>query len=394
MGKVVPETISGEEWIQIRRPEHFFFAFVAFVFLVLCLAGIDLYIALAVCSVIVCFAGIVVWANSYSDTKELSRLRIQIDATEAELQTALDKERQILAVVAAASGQANVIAHYNLRNPAIQELALSLKQLVTQLKDQAGAASLSEADNRRIRIADGLVANAECRYSDALKSVTEEDVEAQSASAQLEIDKAVKANQIRADASYGLRKWEQALAYYQQILHLRPGNSSATSNIGNCFALLGRWSDAFEIYDGAVTILTRLVEHKGWVELTNDLAASLNNRGNSLVGLAKYAEAMQDLDNKAIDIWTKLAEQKGRTEPAVELAKCLSNRGIAFGRLGKHSEAIADLNKTVTILTGLAECDGWQALVEYLATCLSNRGRTLGHLGKHAEAGLRTSTRP
>ena len=112
-------------------------------------------------------------------------------------------------------------ALYHPADPAIQGLADNLKRLVEEFKVHVGTKPLSDADGRRLRIAEGLVANAERRDADALALVPEQDAATAFARARAQVEQAVKANQVRANAFYGLQRWRDALAYYQRILELR-----------------------------------------------------------------------------------------------------------------------------------------------------------------------------
>lgn len=316
---------------------------------------------------------------------ERGRLRERIDAAESILQMRLNRDKQQLAIASEAFGQVRVIAHYNPTNPVFQELANNLQKLVAQLKEEIGPAPISDADSRRIRIAEGLIANALGLYDDALKSVTEMDVAAELAVAQTAIEQVVKANQIRADAYHGLRRWEGALAGYKRILALRPSDLQALINCGNCLSLLNRYPDALRAFDNAIDTLARLAEREVSMGAVSTLTACLSNRGYVFLALGKYAEAARDLD-QALKVLAPLVEQKGCQDLADMLATILSNRGIALRRLSKHAESLQDQDRAVAIWDKLVKEQGRAEFVTGLAASLNNRGHTLNCLGKQADA--------
>ena len=142
MGVVLPESIDPEQWMWARKQQYVLIAFLALCFLILCLVGIAS------------------WAAAHSNAPLVQSLREQIDAAESKLQKAIDREKQQLTVAAEVSGEARIIARYQ-PSPEIKELAEKLKVLVAEFKTEVGTEALSEADNRRIRLAEGMVANVE-----------------------------------------------------------------------------------------------------------------------------------------------------------------------------------------------------------------------------------------
>jgi tetratricopeptide (TPR) repeat protein len=362
MGVVPPP--DPEQWMRDRKQRYFLIAFLALCFLILCLFGIA------------------AWAAVRSNVQEVQRLRTQIDAAQAQLQKKLDEEKQQLVMAAEASGQARVVARFQPSSPEIKELAEKLKALVDQFKAEVGPKALSAADDRRIRLAEGTAANAEGLFQEALILVSEEDVARANVSAEAQIDQAVRANRVRADAFYGLHQWEKSLAYYDAMMKLNPKDSSAARGVGNCLCFLGRPSEALVRYDG---LIARLEEQASREELSNDLADSLVGRGAARYGLGRRAEAIEDYDN-AIAIYTRLVEQEGRKELSNNLACSLSDRGSALADLDRRAEAIKDFNKAIDIGTRLVEQEGRKELSNDLACGLNNRGSALADFGKSEEA--------
>ncbi len=350
----LPPNLDPEQWIRWRRQSYYLVAFLALCFVLLTLAAITTWYAVRSQFAAVVAAAFAVpllglaflgsWVVVRSNDTELARLRKEIDRAESELQTALDREKQQFGLVHEAFGQARTVALYHPADPAIQGLADNLKRLVEEFKVHVSTKPLSDADGRRLRIAEGLVANAERRYADALALVPEQDAAAAFAWARAQVEQAVKANQVRANAFYGLQRWRDALAYYQRILELRPDDRSAALSAGNCFLFLGQLKEALDKYGQVITLCTRLVEKEGRTELANELARSLNNRGSALRLQGKLTEAIRDVD-EAIKIYTRLVEQEGRTELANDLARSLNNRGNALRVQAEGKTDITDIDR-------------------------------------------------
>ena len=86
----------------------------------------------------------------------------------------------------------------------------------------------------------------------------------------------------------------------------------------------------------------RLAKHlvvEGRVELANDLAMALMNKGVALSDLGHHSEAI-DYYDEAIGIYRRLVEVEGRVELENDLATALMNKGVALSDLGHHSEAL------------------------------------------------------
>ena len=230
-----------------------------------------------------------------------------------------------------------MIASYQ-PSPQIQDLSERLKGVVADFKATVANEPLSDADSRRLRLAEGLVANAEGRHRKALTLVPEADAAQAEAAAEAGIEQAVKALQVRADAFYGLRQWKEAGAHYERIHKYRPDGFSAVVSAGNCLAILGKPGDAIARYDEVIAAVTPKVEHEGRKELASVLAAGLSNRGNALAALHRLPEVLEDLD-RAVDIRGRQVEREGRHDLARELAGSLDNRGLVLCAGGKPAEA-------------------------------------------------------
>jgi tetratricopeptide (TPR) repeat protein len=113
----------------------------------------------------------------------------------------------------------------------------------------------------------------------------------------------------------------------------------ALVNKGNALSYLGHPKEAIDCYDEAIEIRRRLVEVEGGVELANDLASALMNKGNALSYLGHPKEAI-DCYEEAIGIYRRLVEVEGRVELENDLAGALMNKGVALSDLGRLSEAL------------------------------------------------------
>jgi tetratricopeptide (TPR) repeat protein len=102
---------------------------------------------------------------------------------------------------------------------------------------------------------------------------------------------------------------------------------------------LGRHKEAIDCHDEAIGIYRRLVEVEGRVELENELAMALINKGIALRNLGHHREAI-DYYDEAIGIYRRLVEVEGRVELADYLATALINKGIALRDLGRLNEAL------------------------------------------------------
>ncbi len=105
---------------------------------------------------------------------------------------------------------------------------------------------------------------------------------------------------------------DEAVAYYDKVLALEPGNTDAWNNKGVCLRKLGKLDESLSCYDRAT-------------ENDRRNASAWSNRGNCLYTLGRYAEALADLV-KAVDI-----------DPRNESA--LLNKGLVEERLGRPGDA-------------------------------------------------------
>jgi tetratricopeptide (TPR) repeat protein len=158
----------------------------------------------------------------------------------------------------------------------------------------------------------------------------------------------------------------------------------ALMNKGAALRDLGRHKEAIDYYDEAIGIYRRLVEVEGRVELENDLAGALINKGTALWGFGRHSEAI-DCYDEAIKIRRRLVEE-GRVELENDLAGALMNKGTALRDLGRLEEAIDYYDEAIGIYRRLVEVEGRVELANYLAMALMNKGTALRDLGRLEEA--------
>jgi tetratricopeptide (TPR) repeat protein len=165
----------------------------------------------------------------------------------------------------------------------------------------------------------------------------------------------------------------------------------ALINKGVALRDLGRHKEAIDCYDEAIEkaieIRRRLVEVEGRVKLRNDfaMALALMNKGFALRNLGRLEEAIHCY-KEAIGIYRRLVEVEGRVELENDLARALMNKGNALRDLGRHREAIDCYEEAIGIYRLLVEVEGRMELANNLAMALMNKGNALRDLGRHREA--------
>ncbi|MEM8640710.1 MAG: tetratricopeptide repeat protein [Cyanobacteria bacterium P01_G01_bin.54] len=148
-------------------------------------------------------------------------------------------------------------------------------------------------------------------------------------------------NLFTADLAY-----EEAIAAYDQALHIKPDKDEAWNNRGIALRKLGRYEEAIAAYDQALHI--KPDKDEAW-----------NNRGYALDELGRYEEAIAAYD-QALHI-----------KPDKDEA--WYNRGYALDKLGRYEEAIAAYDQVLHIKPD--DHEAWY-----------NRGIALRKLGRYEEA--------
>jgi tetratricopeptide (TPR) repeat protein len=175
------------------------------------------------------------------------------------------------------------------------------------------------------------------------------------------------------------------LVEFEGRVELENDLASALMNKGVALSDLGHHEEAIDCCEEAIGIYRRLVEVEGRVELVNDLAMALVNKGVALRKLGHHEEAI-DCYEEAIKIIRRLVEVEGRVELANDLARALVNKGNALSDLGHHEEAINCYDEAIKIIRRLVELEGRVELENDLAMALVNKGNALRNLGRLKEA--------
>ncbi|MBE9056212.1 serine protease [Sphaerospermopsis sp. LEGE 08334] len=166
------------------------------------------------------------------------------------------------------------------------------------------------------------------------------------------------------------KKWELALADYNQAIKINPDYANAYFNRGNLYDEQKKWELALADYNQAIKInpdyadvyTNRGVlyyEQKKWelaladynqaLKINPDLAEAYNNRGNLYRQQKKWELALADL-NQALKI-----------NP--DLAQAYIGRGLLYYEQKKWELALADFNQAIKINPDLAEVYNNRGLV-------------------------------
>src|SRR5712692_658981 len=181
-------------------------------------------------------------------------------------------------------------------------------------------------------------------------------------------------------ALHRLKQYDEALAAYNQVIHLDLTDALVYNRIGNVLGALKRYDEAFAAYDQAL-------------RLDPDAAYIYYNKGVTLAILKRYDEALMAYD-RVIQI-----------DP--NDANVCYNRGIALHYLKRYDEALASYERALSLNTNDADIYnnmGWsldhlkrydEALAAYdqaieldprSAHAYANRGTTLDNLKRYDEA--------
>jgi tetratricopeptide (TPR) repeat protein len=111
---------------------------------------------------------------------------------------------------------------------------------------------------------------------------------------------------------------------------------------------MGRLSEAIDCYEEAIGIRRRLVE-EGRVELENDLAMALMNKGIALRKLGRHSEALQCYD-EGIGLWEGMMAE-GQVHVAPSLIKGLGIRFELKRQMGDWNGVAEDVRKVLACVT-------------------------------------------
>jgi tetratricopeptide (TPR) repeat protein len=112
---------------------------------------------------------------------------------------------------------------------------------------------------------------------------------------------------------------------------------------------LGHHREAIDCYDEAIEIFRRLVEVEGRVELENDLASVLMNKGNALSDLGRLSEALRCYD-EGIGLWEMMMAE-GKVHVAPLLIKGLGIRFELKRQMRDWDGAADDVRKALACVT-------------------------------------------
>ncbi|MGH9886528.1 MAG: tetratricopeptide repeat protein, partial [bacterium] len=163
-------------------------------------------------------------------------------------------------------------------------------------------------------------------------------------------------------AALGALTWRQTMVWHDsgslwaQVLRVQPQSSIARNNEGNVLMREGRFAEAVEQYEQAVTLAPR------YAEAHNNLGVALARMGRTTEAVDQYrrALAIQPSYAQAQNNWGIVAVQQGNAEEAMEhyrlalainptSADAHTNWGNALVRLGRPAEAVPHYEEAVTL---------------------------------------------
>jgi tetratricopeptide (TPR) repeat protein len=166
--------------------------------------------------------------------------------------------------------------------------------------------------------------------------------------------------------------------------------ASALMNKGVALSDLGRLNEAIDCYDEAIGIRRHLVE-EGRVELANDLARALMNKGVALSDLGYLKEALQCYD-EGIGFWEMMMAE-GKVHVAPLLIKGLGIRFELKRQMGDRDGAVEDVRKVLDYLMLFILSDSlteelemeFVRLIRKICEFTDEEWQALGTLGEYAE---------
>jgi len=143
---------------------------------------------------------------------------------------------------------------------------------------------------------------------------------------------------------YAQGRYAEALESYQKALTIRErigdqqGIADCYNNIGIIHADQGRYAEALEAYQKALAIHERIGDQQG-------IAICYNNIGNIYKAQGRYAEALEAYQ-KALAIRERIGDQRG-------MASSYNNIGIIHRVQGRYTEALEAFQKALAIAQSL-----------------------------------------
>lgn len=313
------------------------------------------------------------------------RVRQQFDLSEIDslgraLQSVLDDEPGLVDRLLLSAAADSTQIHWPPSNSAMLTATVPLKTRVENLQRRSPQDQDAQSLDPSTRAGIATLANAEHRFPDALRIIPEADEQPTAmAGADAAASLLFRLLQVRADAFFGMKQWDNALSGYRRMLELRPTSLIAPARMAECLHRLGRDAEArdlrgrlaanynnegteffaqgkfvvaLEQYDKAVRLQRSLGTNEASLSLKEEMAIVLVNRGNALLA-SKGAESAVTNYDTAIALQTVLYEQAPRIELSEALA--LSHQLRADARLaeGKSELAVPDYEKAITLRTAL-----------------------------------------
>jgi tetratricopeptide (TPR) repeat protein len=208
--------------------------------------------------------------------------------------------------------------------------------------DDSYHSQITPAMALEVRLIRASAANAEGNYREAQNLVSNDDLEAQTT-------RTANLLLIRADASFGLGQYSNAIGFYQRLIRIFPDSIRGLFGVAACEDHLGQYKEAIWICN---TLIEFANESDSPLKLTI-LSASFNERGLAYEHLELFSKAITDF-SKAIEI-VKQSKPNDKNELNGDLWLLLLNRGNAYCESRQHSNSMADYNLAISISSSLKD---------------------------------------
>jgi len=204
-----------------------------------------------------------------------------------------------------------------------------------------------------------------------------------------------------------LKRFEQAVEYYEKAIELKPDYAEAYNNLGLTLQEQGLWAQAIEKFESAISLKP---DHSGahynlgfalneidkldaaashyrrsiqlkpdFADAHNNLGVILKRQGRIREAIAHYRTALEYSSQKA-DIYNNLGNAlkiNGRIDEAIEMlhralaarpdfAEAYNNMGVALQARGNHTAALINFEKAVELKPEFAEARFNRATIDLL----------------------------
>jgi tetratricopeptide (TPR) repeat protein len=212
-------------------------------------------------------------------TEERDALRQEMILAQQRLQAATERERTTLAHLDAAADWAESLAEHN---PDFRSLSEHLTKVTDRFVGSFGDDDIPSEDAVLVRLARATVANLRGNHREADSLLTDADLEKHA-------NDFVRLHVAKADAGFGLRKWESALGYYQRAASVQ-GTIYVKLRIADCYYYLHRTTEADSIWADVGAQLESEFTH-GDRSRGQTYATAMVNRSGVLLDQDKPAES-------------------------------------------------------------------------------------------------------